>query len=54
MIQMCKNVVVQENQQAVIHDEVKYYLDAWYVSAPEAMLRLLEKKCMVGHITFFA
>ena len=38
------NVVVPENQQAVILDEVKNYLNARCMSIPEAMCRLLENK----------
>jgi Helitron helicase-like domain at N-terminus len=39
----CANVVVGNgDNQRMIHDEIATYLDARYVSAPEAMWRLLE------------
>ena len=38
----CAKVVFQEGHDNIIHDEIKQYLDARYVSAPEAMWRLLE------------
>src|SRR5688572_18262244 len=39
----CASVVFQDgNETNFIHDEIRQYLDARYVSAPEAMWRLLE------------
>ncbi|GBN29122.1 hypothetical protein AVEN_106795-1 [Araneus ventricosus] len=42
----CAKLVFENNGQgSITWDEIKTFLDARYVSAPEAMWRLLEKKC---------
>ncbi|GBO41288.1 hypothetical protein AVEN_148109-1 [Araneus ventricosus] len=48
-----KGVFESNGQGSITWDEIKTFLDARYVSATEAMWRLLEKKCTINLMLSF-